>query len=99
MRNSPQVQDLPCPLLHKSKNVAAPTSLVSILRLTGGSSIYSEVSQDTRCLGDLESNMTNINTNLDTMFKMMMNNQATGNQEPNTLVMPPTSVGKGSQDP
>ena len=83
----------------QSKNAAAPTSPVSILRTTGGSSVYSEVSQETRYLGDLESNVTNINTKLDTMFKMMMNNQATGNQEPNTLVMLPTSVGKGGQDP
>jgi len=56
------------------KNVAAPTSPVSILRTAGGLSVYSEVSQETRYLGDLKSNVTNINTKLDTMFKMMMNN-------------------------
>jgi len=81
------------------KNAVTPTSLVSILRTIGSSSVYSEVSQETRYLDDLKSNVTNVNTKLDTMFKMIMNNQATGNQELNTLVTPPTSVGKGVQDP
>jgi len=83
----------------QGKNAAAPTSHVFILWPTGGSSVYSEVSQETRRLGDLESNVTNINTKLDTMFKMIMNNQEKENQEPNILVTPPTSVGKGGQGP
>jgi len=60
----------------QGKNTAAPTSSVSILRPAGDSLICSEVSQEIRCLGDLASNVKNINTKLDTMFKMMMNNQA-----------------------
>jgi len=83
----------------QGKNATALTSPVSILRPTGDLSVYSEVSQEKRRLGNLESNVTNINTKLDTMFKMMMNNQAKENQEPNTLVTPPTSVGKGDQGP
>jgi len=83
----------------QGKHLAAPTLPVSILRPTGGSPVYSEVSQETRRLGDLESNVTNINTKLDTMFKMIMNNQEKENQEPNILVTPPTSVGKGGQGP
>jgi len=64
----------------QGKNATALTSPVSILRPTGDLSVYSEVSQEKRRLGNLESNVTNINTKLDTMFKMMMNNQAKGNQ-------------------
>jgi len=81
----------------QGKNAAAPTLPVSILRPTGGSSIYYEVSQEIRRLGDLASNVKNINTKLDTMFKMMINNQAKENQEPNTLVTPHTSVVKDGQ--
>jgi len=83
----------------QGKYVAVPISPVSILRPTGGSLVYSGVSQEKHRLGGLESNVTNINTKLDTMLKMMMNNQAKENQEPNTLVTPPTSVGKGGQGP
>jgi len=83
----------------QGKDAATPASPVSILRPTRGSLVYSEVSQETRRLGDLESNVTNINTKLDTMFKMIMNNQEKENQEPNILVTPPTSVGKGGQGP
>ena len=83
----------------QGKNAVALTFPVSILRSTGSSSVYYEVSQKTHRLGDIESNVTNINTKLDTMLKMMMNNQAKENQEPNTLVTPPTFVGKGDQVP